>query len=298
MAGEQPDVGGCTQAVQLPFSSTPGPGGVAHRHVPQGGELGVLPGQGAADGPEGAWQVCAEGPEDDGERPPLPVQGVQEAEEGGQDQVVALARFPREREDVVWPARPLQQPQVAGVEAAEAPARARLGEGGVPAVAAVVAEGAGAGGAQGGAIARPLPLACKRGGRSAAAAAAAPARPPQAPALTGGAGAAPGDGAEEGVERCPRALPRHRVRRHHRVVQVHVQHEPPPPPGPAAHRPGTGPATGTGPRPRRRYLETAPLPPAGAPCRPGAAPRGTARHRLPDRRCHGHRERGRVGGVA
>lgn len=208
------------QAIRLPFSSTPGPGGATHRHVPQAGELGVLPGQGAADGPEGSGQVCAEGPEDDGERPPFPVQGVQEAEEGGQDQVVALAGFPLYREDVVRPARPLQQLQVAGVEAAEAPARARLGEGRVPAVAAVVAEGSGAGGAQGRAVARPLPLACKRGGCSAAAAAAA--RPPQAPALTGGPGAAPGDGAEEGVERRPRALPRHRVRRHHRVVQVHV----------------------------------------------------------------------------
>lgn len=144
------------------------PQGATHRHLPQGGELGVLPGQGAAHGPQGAGQVGAERPEDDGEVSPLPVQGVQEAEEGGQDQVVALAGLPLDREDVVWPARPLQQLQVASVEATETPARARLGEGGVPAVAAVVAEGTGAGWPQGGAVARPLPLACKKGGRSAA----------------------------------------------------------------------------------------------------------------------------------
>lgn len=243
----------------------------------------MLPGQGAADSLEGTGQVGAKSPEDNSEGSLLPVQGVQEAEEGGQDEVVALAGLPLDREDVVRPARPLQQPQVAGVEAAEAPARARLGEGGVPAVVAVVAEGAGAGGLQRGAVARPLPLACKRGGCSAAAAASAARPAPAAPVLTGGAGAAPGDGAEEGVEGRPRALPRHRVRRHHRVVQIHMQHQPPPPPGPAAHRPRTGPATGTGPgraavtwkrrrfRPRRFRR---PAPPAGPGLRrPPPAPR-------------------------
>lgn len=145
--------------IRLPFPITTDPQDATHRYVPQGRELGMLPVQSAPDGLQGTGQVAAEGPEDNSEGPAITVQRVQEAEEGGQDQVVALAGLPWHRQGVLRPARPLQQPQVAGVEVAEAPARAGLGEGGVPAVAAVIAEGAGARGAQGRAVAHPLPLA-------------------------------------------------------------------------------------------------------------------------------------------
>lgn len=146
----------------LPADLPTGTWGRTHRQVPQGRELGVLPSQGRAQGQQRAGQVGAEGPKDNSEVPAVPMQGIQQAEEGGQDEVVVLAVPILHGELLVGLTRPLEQPQVLCVEAAEALAGAGFGEALRTAIATVVADGSGAGGSQRGAVAHPLPFTCKR----------------------------------------------------------------------------------------------------------------------------------------